>query len=382
MIRLGTAADPYDLWMTPLGIRARRLYYGGKVSGTILSAMVLGTDWLAPHWARRLAGACPTTTPIAVAHEILTGLCCSTRRSWTSRQALDALIQTAATQEPWAWGLGFPWMSKNGFYGPDLPFITHTPYVLEALLGLRDASDGDDATTAQHVFDGSYAFLDSLGFPIDTSEHLAIRYAPVPEPRIVVNASTYAALAYALHASHGTLDRSAIAADRIRRLVAWVVDQQRDDGSWTYYADDAPGNFIDGFHTFFILKNFLKLRALIDTDHDRLERAVDRGWYFVRNTLVDCDHGLIKRFAVKGAPGPFRWDLYDQAEYLGLLIDLNLIDEACAFRQHVEGRFRRGESWWCRIDVFGRRWGRGFLRWGILPFHYHSARLERMVAPR
>jgi len=69
-------------------------------------------------------------------------------------------------------------------------------------------------------------------------------------------------------------------------------------------------------------------------------------------------------------------DLYDQAEYLGLLVDYGLFDEASEFAERVEKKFRKGEHWYCRIDIFGRRWGKDFLRWGIVPFWYHQARLK------
>ncbi len=74
---------------------------------------------------------------------------------------------------------------------------------------------------------------------------------------------------------------------------------------------------------------------------------------------------------------PFKLDLYDQAEYLGLLVDFDLLDEAVEFSARVEMRFRKGEHWYCRIDIFGRRWGKDFLRWGIVPFWYHRARLKK-----
>ena len=52
---------------------------------------------------------------------------------------LEALVTCAAQEDETSisWGLGFPWMSKNGLYGSELPFITHTPYAMEALLHLR-----------------------------------------------------------------------------------------------------------------------------------------------------------------------------------------------------------------------------------------------------
>lgn len=65
---------------------------------------------------------------------------------------------------------------------------------------------------------------------------------------------------------------------------------------------------------------------------------------------------------------------------LGLLVDFGHLDEAKGFASHVEDRFRKGDHWYCRIDIFDRRWGKDFLRWGIVPFQYHRARLDRVLS--
>jgi len=268
-------------------------------------------------------------------------------------------------------------MSKNGLYGPEVPFVTHTPYVMEALLEIAGQPDLHDEAMA--LFHGTWAFLESLKVMYKGTDDLALSYAPVEEPRIVVNANAYAAFAYALHAVHGREAVGERARDKARRLVNWVVRQQEQDGSWFYYADREPGNFIDCFHSCFVVKNLLKVKRLLPDLADVVDSAATRGWDYIASNLFDERAGLCRRFAVRAQRDPFRWDLYDQAEYLGLLVDFGELEQAEAFARRVEARFRKGKHWYCRIDFLGRRWGRDFLRWGIVPFWYHRARLRRAL---
>jgi hypothetical protein len=213
-------------------------------------------------------------------------------------------------------------------------------------------------------------------------DNLALSYAPVDEPRVVVNANAYAAFAYGLHAVHGRDEVRPVALEKAIRLARWVIWQQQTDGAWVYYADQEPGNFIDCFHSCFVVKNLLKVKWLIPEVSEVVMPTVEQGWAYIRSKLYDPEHGLCRRFAKRAQRDPFRWDLYDQAEYLGLLVDFGLLEEAREFRQRVEFRFRKGKHWYCRIDIFGRRWGKDFLRWGIVPFWYHKARLVHATSGR
>lgn len=378
--------DPYDLWALPLGVRVRRGFYAGRLAAKVAAAAIAAADWAAPMATRRLAGARPRAYPITVAQAVL----CADARAKAptganARRALDALHHLAGrvdgAADAWAWGLGFPWMSKNGYYPPEVPFVTHTPYVMEALLTLADAHACHDEATA--MFCGTWTFLERLHVLHDTGDELALSYAPIAEPRAVVNANAYAAFAYALHAMHGDLDHREAATAKAARLMRWVVGRQRADGTWTYYADDAPGNFIDTFHSGFVLKNLHKTGALLPELAEIAAPALARGRRALDELALDPHTGLCRRFLARSHRDPYRWDLYDQAEYLGVLVDAGALDAAEAFRKRAEDAFRRGDDWWCRIDVFGRRWGRNFLRWGIMPFHYHAARLDaaRHAAP-
>ncbi|HED14990.1 MAG TPA: hypothetical protein ENI62_15305 [Gammaproteobacteria bacterium] len=277
------------------------------------------------------------------------------------------------------WGLPFAWYSKNGVYDAHMPYVTNTPYVMEALLVLAELPDLHDE--AMTLFHGTWGFLQSLHAMRESSDELALSYAPVDEPRVVVNANAYAAFAYALHARYGQEEVRDKARLKARKLVQWVVNQQQADGSWRYYADHETGNFIDCFHSCFVVKNLLKVSKLLSELSEFIHPVTDKGWEYIKSELYNGDTGFCRRFAVRAQRDLFRLDLYDQAEYLGLLVDFGLLNEAAEFATRVEKKFRKGDHWYCRIDILGRRWGRNFLRWGIVPFWYHRARLGRVLKP-
>jgi hypothetical protein len=228
------------------------------------------------------------------------------------------------------------------------------------------------------MFRATWRFLESLKVMDETVDMLSLSYGPVDEPRPVVNANTYASFAFALHAANNEQKHN-IALDKTLRIARWVVNQQRSDGSWTYFADDLPGNFIDGFHSCLVLRNLRKVAKIVPSAREIVEKAINKGWTFLRACAFDKHNGMLKRFVVRDFHDPYAWDIYDQAEYLGLLIDFGEIEEAVRFRSHIINQFSNGTDWWCRIDILGRRWGRNFLRWGIVPFWFHSARLDNAL---
>ena len=359
--------DPYDIWSLEMLGKMKRNWTGGKGGLRIALPVIGGMEWLFPEMFRTLLGVKRHDFPHVEAMLYLA----------SGKDEAALLEYFCKTRSDGGWGLPFGWYSKNGYYGPKIPYVTNTPYVMEALLLL--ARNPLLAEKAMEVFDGTWEFLSSLKEMSSTGSGLALSYAPVDEPRMVINANSYAAFAYAMHAVHGLAGRQELARERAIRIANWVIMQQRPDGSWLYYADNDSGNFIDCFHSCFILKNLVKLNRLIGPGFDALDCAVDKGWRYLRETFYDEDHGICRRFAAHSHRDPFKWDLYDQAEYLGLLVDFGRLDEASEFAGRVEARFCRKGDWFCRIDFLGRRWGKGFLRWGIAPFRHSAARLHRKI---
>ena len=360
--------DPYDIWASPRLGKMKYRWSNGEFLPKLVIPFVGIVEVLFPVFFRRILG----TKKHKFAHVEALKYCYG---DLESGQFLETVSDLRVNDS--AWGLPFGWYSKNGIYDGNTPYITNTPYVMEALISC--AADQRYHDKATDLFYGTWDFLESLPIKYENKNMLALSYAPVDEPRIVINANSYSAFAYALHVAHGRQEIKETALQRSRMIIAWLLDQQNSDGSWDYYADSEVGNFIDCFHSCFIIKNLIKVRALIDLDNILLDEAIKKGWEFIRNELYDSESHLCRRFSGRGHRDPFQYELYDQAEYLGLLVDFGLLKEAKKLVAVVDEEFRRGDSWYCRIDIFGRRWGKNFMRWGIVPFIYHKKRLEKEV---
>jgi hypothetical protein len=137
-------------------------------------------------------------------------------------------------------------------------------------------------------------------------------YTPNPDdPAGVVNASAYRAVLLATAA----VDFSEAKYREVAlRNMNYVLQSQNADGSW-YYSTDGRRNFIDHFHTCFVLKALAKIERLVGDP--RLTASIERGVaYYVRN-LFD-EQGLPRPFSKRPRLTIYRRELYDYAECLNL----------------------------------------------------------------
>ncbi|WP_153011296.1 hypothetical protein [Sterolibacterium denitrificans] len=359
--------DPYDIWSVPALGELKSKWTRGQKGSALLIPLIGLLEVLVPNLLRKGLRVQPHTFAHVEAMRYQLG-------DLSPSEALQVFRVSRVCGS--AWGLPFSWFSKNGVYSANTPYITNTPYVMEALISI--AGQPEYQAESEQLFEQTWRFLESLEVMYSTHSELALSYAPIHEPRKVNNANSYAAFAYALHAEHGNDKNKNIASARAGRLVAWLIAQQQVDGSWFYYADNEGGNFIDCFHSCFVIKNLIKVKKLLPGLAESIQPTVDKGWSYIHDYLYDSQYGLCRRFSQRSHHDPFRWDLYDQAEYLGLLVDFSLYDEAQQFIQRVEDRFFKNGHWYCRIDILGRRWGKNFLRWGIAPYLYHKHRLKQL----
>lgn len=367
-----TTYDPYDVWATPFFGRLKMDYNNGKLLSRPLLVCCYLMDFTLPVLTRKMLGCPKTLSPHVLALHCLSD-------DLSAQECSDAVClfeKMNVLSDGYAWGLPFGWYSKHAVYGDKIPYITHTPYVMEALLKLSE--DESVSGKAMDMFRQTWTFVDGLRVMFSDDKRLALSYSSEEEGRIVNNAQTYAAYAYAMHSVYGEPEHAARAEEKCRRLIAWVLSQQREDGSWLYYADEKSGNFLDCFHSCFIIKNLSKAAELVPSLKGMLGSSLERAVTFLDEFFLDKEKLLCRRFVNEVRHDLYRWDIYDQAEYLGLLIDLGRVGEAVKFRENVRRYFSDGESWWCRIDPLGRLWGKNFMRWGIMPFHYQSTRLDRL----
>jgi len=359
--------DPYDIWSTETLGRLKAHYRDNRGALFVPMLLIGVLEIAAPVTLRRLIGLKKNRFPVLEAIY-------PPEKDELGEKLKFFRESAIKVGEGRGWGMPFRWFSKNGLYDPNTAYATNVTYVMEAMISWEWSEE--DRPSAEELFISTWGFWESLNVYVNSETELALSYASVDEPRLVVNANSYSAYAYALHAVHGRHETRKIATAKASRITNWIIRQQDEAGMWLYYADNAAGNFVDCFHTCFVIKNLMKVQRLIPELAPMIEPSLRLGWSFLKRNFYDPEKGLCRRFYQQDQKDPFKWDLYDQAEYLGLLIDFALMDEANAFSRNVEDAFRSGDDWFCRIDILGRKWGKNFMRWGIAPYLNNKARLD------
>ena len=304
--------DPYDFWATALGGRAKRLYYHHRFFGSLAVLPFVVLDTFAPS-SRRLVST-PRRFPMSDAHYALAFFAMANVLG--SRGAVERgecfLAELSRSRSPgfeeFCWGLPFDWKSRGRRIAAGTPLITVVPYAYEAF------EAGYEATGALRYLDTmeSIARFAHREIPVTELEGraAAAAYSPFDRTR-VVNASAYRA--YLLASAGRRFERDGWSGDA-QRNVAFVLDSQRPDGSWSYA--DASEDFVDNFHTCLVLKNLVKVWRINRTLVDVLA-AVCRGFAFYRRSLLD--EGLQPfLFAVRPRVSFHKRDLYDYAEGINL----------------------------------------------------------------
>jgi hypothetical protein len=310
--------DHQSFFAGKLGRTAKALYYRRPLPGTLAVAPIVCCEAFIPSarslfWRRQ-------RFPIADAHyamgfALLAGIHGSDMYYQRAVHFLEILQQTRCRgYEEYCWGYPFDWQTRGGTIKEGTPLITTVPYAYEAFSHVY-AIDRDQKwlqimrSVAEHVFT-SYR---DLGLPPDAA---SCAYTPAPDdPCGVINASAYRAF---------LLTKAGIELSEPRYLevakknLNFVLASQNADGSW-YYSTDGKRDFVDHFHTCFVLKALAKIDAL--TGRSRCGSAIEHGvQYYLRN-LFD-PNGLPLPFSKAPRLTVYRRELYDYAECINLAVFL------------------------------------------------------------
>ena len=148
------------------------------------------------------------------------------------------------------------------------------------------------------------------------------------------------------------------------RNLNFVLENQNSDGSW-YYAMDGR-DFIDHFHTCFVMKVLAKIHSL--TGHQACLEALSKGVDYYLANLFDKD-GLPKPFSKAPRLTVYRRELYDCAECINLCLLLRnqfpqleitletVIQEILNEWVKPGGSFRSRRLHWGWDNVPMHRWG-------------------------
>jgi hypothetical protein len=376
----GLSYDPYDVFGTRYGRFARRLYYEKHPIGFVLTAPLIMMEVVWPQ-ARGLF-VNKDRFPTADAQLALAFLnlyqaqqgrkkddaSARTRKdrdslSWLTKAKVlaDGLLkQSVRGYRGFCWGYPFDWQNANGLMPKSTPHITATPYCYEVFTRLFDL------TGEKHYLDVARsitAFVaDDL---IDTPtgpDAAAGSYTPYDHGK-VVNASAYRAFVLFDAASrfHDEVCRS-----KALKNLNFILQNQRQDGSWLYAIDNPREAFIDHFHTCFVLKNLHKLNIRLRSAE--VERAVQSGYEYYRKALFDAKDNP-RSFAVAPRLQIVRLEMYNVAEAitLGTLLRDEIPEAFALARRLATQLIRRYQlpagHWVTRVYVGGVNHTVPFLRW-------------------
>jgi hypothetical protein len=308
-----TSYDHQSFFAGPIGGRAKALYYRKPRLGTLAVAPMILCEAFLPA-ARQLFWK-KQRFPIADAHYAM-GFALLAQRTGEEKHYdravhfLNVLEQSRCPgYEHYGWGYPFDWVTRTGVMAAGTPLITTTPYVYEAFAAVHQI-DGQARWLAILHSIAEHAATDIPDREL-TEDTATAGYNPFDMTGGVINASAYRAfLLTSAAVQFGCDDYRRIA----ERNLNFVLRAQQPDGSW-FYASDEVRDFVDHFHTCFVLKALAKIEAL--TGHEGCRKAIQAGVaYYVRH-LFD-DNGLPKPFSRAPRLTVYRQELYDYAECINL----------------------------------------------------------------
>src|SRR5260370_24250259 len=136
-------------------------------------------------------------------------------------------------------------------------------------------------------------------------------YCPGIDNSGVINASAYRAFLL----TQAAVDFSEEKYRRVaERNLNFVLESQNSNGSW-YYSTDNVRDFVDHFHTCFVLKALAKVEQL--TGSRDCQNAIALGVQYYVKYLFDSE-GLPTPFSKRPRLTVYRRELYDYAECINL----------------------------------------------------------------
>ena len=311
-----TSYDHQSFYASKVGRAAKALYYRKPLLGTLAVAPMVLSEAVLPSartlfWKRQ-------RFPIADAHYAM-GFALLARIHGADKDYkravhfLEVLEQTRCHQyKDYCWGYPFDWETRTGTMQANTPLITTQPYIYEAFSSVYAIDARQEwlhimRSIAEHAL-GSYRDLQTA------PDAASCGYTPAPDdPCGVINASAYRAFLLTKAATELSEPRYM---EMARRNLNFVLNSQNGDGSW-YYSTDGARDFVDHFHTCFVLKALAKIEQI--TGCSRCQSAIERGVSYYLANLCDA-RGLPLPFSRAPRLTVYRRELYDYAECINLAV--------------------------------------------------------------
>ncbi len=263
------------------------------------------------------------------------------------------------------WGYDFDWQARHAVIPAFHPTIVATGFVTNALYELYRLEGNEEA--AALVVEAA-AFLEHDLNRTGSSTALCWSYSPTDRQQVLNATSKGTRLCAQIFAISGS--RSLL--DLARASARFVVESQRDDGSWPYSVSDRR-SWSDNFHTAYILDCLDEYERLTG-DHDFAE-AKEKGFRFY------LDHF----FADSGAAAYYHDRLFPldstaSAQSLLTLCRFGEASRAEALASWCLGYLQLPDGAW-KYRIY--RWGQNrlvYLRWSVAWMYLGLTRLELLRA--
>jgi hypothetical protein len=229
---------------------------------------------------------------------------------------LEVLQETRCPgYKDYGWGYPFDWETRNGPMFANTPLITTLPYAYEAFSQVY-ALDSDPKWLAVMRSIAEHGFKDYRDMETGPGAS-SCGYTPAADdPCGVINASAYRAFLLTKAGLELSEQRYLNVA---KKNLNFVIASQNADGSWPY-AVDGTRDFVDHFHTCFVMKALSKIEKL--TGSVECKNAISRGVAYYLKNLFDA-----KSLPIPFSKAPrftvYRRELYDYAECINLGVLLN-----------------------------------------------------------
>ena len=212
-----------------------------------------------------------------------------------------------------AWGYNFDWQSRNFFAPKGTPTIVPTAFAARVLVeAAREFQDEQYLSTARSVCE---FIINNLPRKQITSDEVCFSYSPQSDTQIF-NASLLAA---EVLADVGSVTGEETLLTLAEKAARYVVNHQREDGSWTYGTDRKQA-WVDNFHTAFVL---FSLKRIIDACSLQAEftQSLERGSQYWKKHF----------FLASGWPkyyddDPYPADAHAAASAIVTFLELNQLD--------------------------------------------------------
>ena len=357
--------DRMDYWSSKTGILAKKLFYSNKLLGAPLALWGLILENFLPG-IQKLYNK-PHREVIGDGHFASAFL--NLYENTKDNKYLDkaehflSVMKTTYTKgySGYAWGYTFGWQQSQGkFWKAGTPMITITPYAFWAFKKHFELTGSEESKKiAVSIADFALKDLNEIKMPNGTT---CASYSPISKD-IVINANTYRA-AVLLEAYQ--LSGNKAYKEAAERNIDFVLSYQGKHGEWYYEAKGPKDNFIDNFHTCFVMRNLY--RCYLVNEDKRILEAIKKGYDYYKKNLFH-KNGRPKYFAKAKYPKFRKYEIYDYAEgiTLGILLK-DIIPEAFPkalwLAEDLINNFQTEKGYFVtRVTSFGTVHKVPYLRW-------------------